>query len=357
MNILVVGCAGYIGSHMVSVLMERGHQVVVLDNLSTGHRDAVLAGHFVPADLADSAEVDAIFNANRFDAVMHFASSSQVGESMQNPGLYYRNNVSNTLNLLDAMVKHKVRHFIFSSSAAVFGEPESVPIAESHPMQPINPYGKTKSMVESILADYDSAHGLKSICLRYFNAAGAHPGAILGERHDPETHLIPLVLQAANGQRNYIQIFGSDYDTEDGTCVRDYIHIMDLCEAHLLALEKLRRDEQSKAYNLGNGQGYSVKQVITAASRVVGHAIPVRYAPRRAGDPARLTADASLALKELGWQPRYPQLETIIEHAWRWHCQIHPAQVFPRCSVSAGKPLRQNAGKHEAVLDAIPNVG
>ncbi len=212
-------------------------------------------------------------------------------------------------------------------------------------------------MVESILADYDSAHGLKSIGLRYFNAAGAHPGAILGERHDPETHLIPLVLQAASGQRNYIQIFGSDYDTEDGTCVRDYIHIMDLCEAHLLALKKLRCDEQSKAYNLGNGQGYSVKQVIAAASRVVGHAIPVRYAPRRAGDPARLTADASLALKELGWQPKYPKLETIIEHAWRWHCQVHPAKVIPGCSVSAGKPLWQNAGKHEAALDAIANVG
>jgi UDP-glucose 4-epimerase len=317
-RVLVVGGGGYIGSHMVKMLAHQGHDVATLDNFSTGYRDAVIAGQLIEADLADRAALDRAFGHGGFEAVMHFASYIQVGESVREPGKYYRNNVFHTLNLLDAMVAHGVKAFIFSSTAAVFGEPQYVPIDEAHPRVPINPYGASKLMVERILADYDAAHGLRSVSLRYFNAAGADPEGQLGERHEPETHLIPLVLQAAAGKRPAIQVFGTDYDTPDGTCIRDYIHIQDLCAAHLLALEQLAAGAPSAAYNLGNGTGFSVREVITSAERVSGRAIPVQYAPRRAGDPARLVADSRAARTALGWTPAHADLDTIIAHAWAW---------------------------------------
>ncbi len=318
MKVLVVGGAGYIGSHMGSLLAEAGHEVVTLDNLSNGYRDAVLQGEFVEADLADKVALDRILGGAGFDAVMHFASFIQVGESVVEPAKYYENNVSNTLNLLNAMVKHGVRNFIFSSTAAIFGEPAYTPIDEAHPAEPINPYGRSKYFVEQILQDYEGAYGLKSVCLRYFNAAGAHPEGILGERHMPETHLIPLILQAASGRRDSISVFGRDYPTPDGTCVRDYIHVMDLCDAHLLALEKLLATGKSAQYNLGNGNGFSVKQVIDSAARVTGRQIRVIYAARREGDPAVLVADSRSAMDELGWNPRFADLDSIVEHAWAW---------------------------------------
>lgn len=318
MKVLVVGGAGYIGSHMVSMLLEAGHDVVIFDNLSTGHRDAVLGGVFIHGDLADPVALDGVFAEHRPEAVMHFASSIQVGESVLRPDLYYRNNFSNTLNLLDAMVAHRVGHFIFSSTAAVFGEPDYVPIDEQHPQRPLNPYGRSKWMVEQVLADYDRAFGLKSVCLRYFNAAGADPHGRLGERHDPETHLIPLVLQAASGRRSSIRVFGRDYDTPDGTCIRDYIHIVDLCTAHALALEYLAAGGTSGRFNLGNGTGFSVQQVIDCVQQVTGIPIMVEEGERREGDPARLVADATLAREALGWVPAYPDLHTIVSHAWAW---------------------------------------
>ena len=316
-TILVVGGAGYIGSHMVKMLLGRGYGVTTLDNLSTGHRDAVLGGEFVLGDLADRALLDKLFSERKIDGVMHFASFIQVGESVQNPARYYENNVVNTLNLMDAMVAHDVKRFIFSSSAAVYGEPIRVPIDEAHPKNPINPYGRSKWMVEQMLADYDRAYALKSVSLRYFNAAGADPEGQLGERHQPETHLIPLVLQAASGRRESVQVFGRDYDTPDGTCIRDYVHVTDLCEAHLLALDRLLQGGASAVFNLGNGNGFSVQQVIDTACKATGKDIQVKDAPRREGDPARLVADATLARKELGWNPRYDELETIVRHAWQ----------------------------------------
>jgi UDP-glucose 4-epimerase len=318
MQILVVGGAGYIGSHMVKLLSSAGTDVVTLDNLENGYRDAVTVGTFVHADLADTKALDDLFKQYQFDGVMHFASYIQVGESIKQPTKYYRNNVSNTLNLLDAMDTHGVKNFIFSSTAAIFGEPDYTPIDEMHPKRPINPYGQSKLMIEKILADFGSAYGLRSICLRYFNAAGADPDGQLGERHDPETHLIPLILQAASGRRDAISVFGRDYDTPDGTCIRDYIHIVDLCQAHLLALNALLNGAESNAYNLGNGNGFSVQEVIDMAQKVTGKDIKVVDGPRRGGDPAILVADATRAKKELGWQPEFFELETIIEHAWHW---------------------------------------
>lgn len=318
MKILVVGGAGYIGSHMLALLADTRHEVVTLDNLSHGYRDAVLYGEFIEADLADKSALDRILAEGGFDAVMHFASYIQVGESVIAPAKYYANNLTNTLNLLDAMVKHGVKQFIFSSTAAIFGEPEYTPIDESHPTLPINPYGRTKLYVEQILADYDRAYGLKSVCLRYFNAAGAHPDGLLGERHVPETHLLPLVLQAASGRRESISVFGRDYSTPDGTCVRDYIHVMDLCEAHLLALEKLVAEKVSAAYNLGNGSGFSVQEVIDSALRVTGRVIKVVDEVRREGDPAVLVADSARARAVLGWQPKFSDLDVIVQHAWQW---------------------------------------
>jgi UDP-glucose 4-epimerase len=317
-NILVVGGAGYIGSHMVKRLGQLGCAVTTLDNLSSGHRDAVLCGDFVHGDLADRALLKGLIQPGRFDAVMHFASFIQVGESVQKPAMYYENNVTNTLHLLDAMRDAGVQRFIFSSTAATFGEPQYTPMDERHPQAPINPYGRSKLMIEQVLEDYDRAYGLKSVCLRYFNAAGADPDGQLGERHDPETHLIPLVLQAASGRRSHISVFGRDYDTPDGTCIRDYIHINDLCEAHWLALQSLMQGAGSQRYNLGNGNGFSVQEVINAAIHVTGQAIAVRDAPRREGDPARLVADATLARQQLGWQPQFADLETMVRHAWGW---------------------------------------
>ncbi|HET9699444.1 MAG TPA: UDP-glucose 4-epimerase GalE [Burkholderiales bacterium] len=323
MNVLVVGGAGYIGSHMVKLLHARGHAVVTLDDLSTGYRDAVVRGEFVQGTLADRAALDRLFASRRFEAVMHFASFIQVGESVSAPAKYYANNFSNTLTLLDAMMAAGVKRFIFSSTAAIFGEPVTPLIAEDHPQRPVNPYGRSKWMVEQALADYGRAYGLRAACLRYFNAAGADPEGELGERHDPETHLIPLVLQAASGRRPHIGVFGDDYPTPDGTCVRDYIHIVDLCEAHLLALDRLMAEERSLAFNLGNGTGFSVREVIEAARRVTGRPIAVTVSPRRAGDPAQLVADSARARAGLGWTPRYADLETIIDHAWSWE-QKHP---------------------------------
>jgi len=322
MRILVVGGAGYIGSHMVKLLGREGFEVTVLDNLSTGYRDAVTCGELVVGDIADRHMLDKLFARNQFDGVMHFAAYIQVGDSVQRPEKYYRNNIANTQNLLDAMLAHDVRCFIFSSTAAIFGEPQRVPIDETHPRKPINPYGRTKWIVEQMLRDYDTAYGLKSVCLRYFNAAGADPDGKLGERHDPETHLIPLVLQAASERRPHITVFGNDYDTPDGTCIRDYIHVNDLCEAHLLALQKLWQGGDSDAFNLGNGNGFSVREVIETAHAVTGRKIPVTYGERRAGDPARLVADATRAQEELGWRPCLANLAVIIEHAWQWERRV-----------------------------------
>jgi UDP-glucose 4-epimerase len=316
-NVLVVGGAGYIGSHMVKRLGQFGCQVTTLDDLSSGHHDAVLNGDFVQGSIADVNLLDRLLGRG-FDAVMHFASFIQVGESVQQPAKYYQNNVVNTLKLLEAMRAHGIQNFIFSSTAATFGEPQYTPIDERHPQQPINPYGRSKRMIEEVLADYDAAYGLKSVCLRYFNAAGADPEGQLGERHEPETHLIPLVLQVASGRRPHISVFGRDYDTPDGTCIRDYVHIADLCEAHWLALQSLMNGGPSQAYNLGNGHGFSVQEVIDTAEAVTGRKIAVVNAPRREGDPARLVADATLARKQLGWQPQYADLATIIAHAWKW---------------------------------------
>lgn len=318
MEILVVGGAGYIGSHMVKMLLGHGHAVTVFDNLSGGYRDALVGGDLVAGDLADRDALAALFAGRRFDVVMHFASYIQVGESVHAPAKYYRNNVSNTLNLLEAMVTAGVGRFIFSSTAAIFGEPRRTPIDEAHPKAPTNPYGHSKLMVERMLEDFDRAYGLKSVCLRYFNAAGADPEGELGERHVPETHLIPLVLQAASGRRAAIAVFGSDYPTADGTCIRDYIHVDDLCRAHLLAIEHLAASGTSAQFNLGNGNGFSVREVIDTARRVTGRPIAVEYAPRRAGDPAVLVADASKIRTLLGWRPSYPHLETIVAHAWQW---------------------------------------
>jgi UDP-glucose 4-epimerase len=318
MKLLIVGGAGYIGSHMVKMLLDYGHDVTTLDNLSTGYRDAVLGGQFIHGDLADKVLLDKLFSERQFDGVMHFASFIQVGESVQHPARYYQNNFINTLNLLDAMVAHGANNFIFSSTAAIFGEPHYTPIDEKHPKNPINPYGQSKWMVEQVLTDYDRAYGLKHTCLRYFNAAGADPSGLLGERHEPETHLIPLVLQTASGGRAHIDIFGNDYDTPDGTCIRDYIHIVDLCQAHLLALDKLRQDGKSAVYNLGNSNGFSVHQVIETARAVTGKPIKTVISPRRAGDPARLVADAALARQALKWIPVYADLAIIVEHARNW---------------------------------------
>lgn len=318
MNILVVGGAGYIGSHMVKRLGNSGCSITTLDNLSSGHRDAVLYGDFVHGDIADRQLLDQLFRRQRFDAVMHFASFIQVGESVQHPGKYYQNNVVNTLNLLNAMQASRVNKFIFSSTAATFGEPQYTPIDEKHPQQPINPYGRTKLIIEQALADYDKAYGLKSVCLRYFNAAGADPEGALGERHDPETHLIPLVLQAASAKRPHINVYGRDYNTPDGTCIRDYIHIADLCEAHWLAVQSLIKGGESQAYNLGNGNGFSVQEVIDTARLVTGREIKVVDSPRRVGDPARLVANARQAREHLAWRPQYADLSTIIQHAWQW---------------------------------------
>ncbi len=319
MNILVIGGAGYIGSHMCKYLSQKGHRPVVLDNLIYGHREAVKWGPFIEGAMENRDILDGVFTEYEIHAVMHFAAFAYVGESVTDPGKYYTNNVAATVSLLESMRKHNVLKFIFSSTCATYGEPVEIPMTETHPQNPINPYGRSKLMVEQILDDYESAYGLKSVSLRYFNAAGADPDGEIGEDHDPETHLIPLTLQTALGKRKKMVIFGDDYPTGDGTCVRDYIHIMDLAQAHLLALEKLMNGSPGEKYNLGNGNGISVKEVIDTAREITGEKIPVRMAERRPGDPAVLVGSADKAITELGWKPQFADLKSILESAWRWH--------------------------------------
>lgn len=321
-KILVTGGAGYIGSQMVDMLRRANKTVLVLDNLSTGYKDAVLDAELVVADLADEISLEALFRNNHFDAVMHFAGFIKVAESVQNPAKYYRNNLINSINLLDIMVKHDVRNIVFSSSAAVYGEPQYTPIDTKHATNPLNPYGFSKLALEKVLKDYDYAYGLKSISFRYFNAAGADIETRLGERHDPETHLIPLVLQVASGRTQSIRVFGDDYATRDGTCIRDYIHVVDICEAHLLALEALLHGGESQVFNLGNGCGYSVLEVIKTAEEVTGRKIKIENYPRRPGDPAILIADAKLAKKKLAWEAKFSDLKTILNHAWLWEQKL-----------------------------------
>ena len=321
--ILVTGGAGYIGSHAVKLLMENGCQVVTYDSMELGHPQAVVSGTIIQGDLLDRDRLDSTFGEFPIDAVMHFAAYASVPDSVANPDKYFGNNICGGLNLANAMRRHGVDKIIFSSSAATYGEPLHIPIEESHPQNPTNPYGESKLMFERILKWYGIAYGMKSISLRYFNAAGADPEGQIGEDHDPEQHLIPIVLQTALGQRESVKVFGTDWDTPDRTCIRDYIHVTDLADAHILAFRALENGAQTAAYNLGNGDGHSVKQVIEAAEQVVGRKIPWEPAPRRPGDPARLVASSEKLKKELGWKPRYPELHTIIEHAWRWHSE-HP---------------------------------
>jgi UDP-glucose 4-epimerase len=322
MKILVTGGAGYIGSHAVKLFLGRGHDVWVYDNLSEGHRAAVPADRLIVGDLQDAHRLDQLLLERRIEAVVHFAAYTYVGESVQNPGKYYQNNLVNTLNLMEALRRQGIGRFVFSSTCATYGIPQTVPITEDEPQRPINPYGNGKLAVERALADYAVAYGWGYAALRYFNAAGASPDASIGEDHDPETHLIPLVLQAALGQRPAVEIFGTDYPTPDGTCIRDYIHVDDLAEAHLLALERLQPG-QGLQYNLGTGRGYSVREVVHIAEQVTGKPVPVKEGSRRPGDPPALVASSAKIRRELGWRPRYPELPAIIETAWRWH-RGHP---------------------------------
>jgi len=316
--ILITGGAGYIGSHAVKKLRRQGYRPVVYDNLSTGHPWAVRKDELIEGDLGDISYLQQIVHKEKPLAVMHFAASALVGESIEKPELYFRNNVINTLNLLGAMLASGVKYFIFSSTAAVYGNPHQVPIPEDHPLEPVNPYGEGKVFVEKALRWYGEAHDLRYTSLRYFNAAGADPEGGLGEAHDPETHLIPRILKVAAGKRSSIEIYGSDYDTPDGTCVRDYIHVTDLAQAHILALEALLDGTSSQVYNLGNQRGFSVKEVVDVARRVTGHPIPTKESPRRPGDPPVLVASSERIKKELGWIPQYADLKTILETAWGW---------------------------------------
>ena len=316
-NILVIGGAGYIGSHMVRMLAKQGYNPVVFDNLSKGHREAVANYPFELGDLGDKARLTEVFKKYGIEAVMHFAAFAEVGESVKEPSKYYHNNVAKVLDLLDALVENDIKYFVFSSTAATFGEPIRPKIDESHPQNPINPYGNTKLMVEKILADFDTAYGLKATALRYFNASGADDSGEIGESHNPETHLIPIVLQAAAGKRASIKMFGTDYPTPDGTCVRDYVHVNDLARAHILALEKMFKDNVSELFNLGSGNGFSVAEIVKEAKRITGIDFTVEKAPRRDGDPAVLVADSAKAERILGWKPQY-NLTRIIETAWNW---------------------------------------
>lgn len=317
--ILVVGGAGYIGSHVNKMLNKRGYETVVYDNLVYGHKESVKWGVLEIGDLEDTNRLNEVFNKYRIDAVLHFAAYAYVGESVDNPSKYYRNNVSNTINLLDVMRTHNVKNIVFSSTCATYGVPKSVPITEDMLQNPINPYGTTKLMVERILADYRNAYGINYCCLRYFNAAGADPECEIGESHSPETHLIPLILSAAAGDRDCIKVFGNDYDTSDGSCVRDYIHVTDLADAHLRALDYLEKGGESTCFNLGNCLGNSVIEVIEATKKVTGKDFKVIYDKRRAGDPPILVGSAAKAEEILGWKPQFGDIETIISHAWNWY--------------------------------------
>ena len=324
MRILVLGGAGYIGSHTVSELVDAGDEVVIIDNLETGHQEAVHPeATFYKGDIRNRGFVDSVLDREKIDAVIHFAANSLVGESMTNPLKYYDNNLYGTKVLLESMVAHKVDKIVFSSTAATYGEPESVPILETDKTEPTNPYGETKLSMEKMMKWTDVAHGLRYVALRYFNACGAHASGEIGEAHSPETHLIPLILQVPNGQREAISIYGDDYDTKDGTCVRDYIHVTDLAQAHILAVKYLLGGHDSDVFNLGNGVGFTVKEVIETARKVTGHPIPAKVTPRRGGDPAKLIASSEKAKEILGWKPEHADLEEIIASAWNWH-KNHP---------------------------------
>jgi len=322
--ILVVGGAGYIGSHMLQLLRAEGEEHLVFDNLEQGHEAALQGSSLFRGDLRNAADLKRCFDENPgIDLVMHFAAYISVGESVREPGKYYENNTAGVLNLLEAMREANVSKFVFSSTAAIFGNPEYTPIDEEHPKAPLNPYGQSKLMVEKVLEGYDTAYGVKSVCLRYFNAAGASPDGQIGEDHHPEEHLIPVAILSALGKRPPMKIFGTDYDTVDGTCVRDYIHILDLASAHLSAVKHLRGGGDSRRYNLGNGQGFSVKQVLETVEKVIGKEIPKEMGPRRPGDAATLIASSEKIRRDWGWKPQYPELQTIVEHAWNWH-RSHP---------------------------------
>lgn len=320
--ILIVGGAGYIGSHLNKEISEKGIKTIIFDNLSYGHRDFVKWGTFEQGDLSNIEDIRSVFRKYPIEAVMHFAAFAYVGESVEDPQKYYMNNVKNTLNLLQVMLEENVKYFVFSSTCATYGNPVEIPITENHPQNPINPYGKGKLMVETVLKDYSNAYGLKYASLRYFNAAGADPDGDVGELHDPETHLIPLILDVAAGKREDIKIFGTDYDTPDGTCIRDYIHVTDLAEAHILALEYLQNGGKSDFFNLGNGNGFSVKEVIETARKVTGKNIKAAEADRRPGDPPILVGSSDKAKRTLNWNPKYDELSKIIETAWNWHKNI-----------------------------------
>jgi len=328
MAVLVTGGAGYIGSHTVAEFITQGEEVIVLDNLQKGHREAVLGGTFYQGDIRDSEVLDRVFSSHDIEAVIHFAADSLVGESVQDPLKYYDNNLITAQRLLVGMEKYGVDKIVFSSSAATYGEPESIPIRETDRKEPTNPYGETKLAIENMLKWSDQAYGIKYVALRYFNAAGAHADGHIGEDHQPESHLIPIILQVALGQRDVLSIYGNDYSTEDGTCVRDYIHVTDLANAHWLSLQKLRGTVHcaptSAVYNLGNGEGFSVRAVVEMAREITGHSIPLQVAPRRAGDPAILIASSAKAQEELGWKPQFNSLQQILESAWIWH-RNHPA--------------------------------
>ncbi|MBA9028713.1 UDP-glucose 4-epimerase GalE [Peribacillus huizhouensis] len=323
MAILVTGGAGYIGSHTVLELLNQGEEVIVIDNLRTGHRGSVVGGQFYQGDLRDRTFLNHVFEQHEIEAVIHFAANSLVGESVLHPLDYYENNLIASHTLVSTMLRHGVKKIVFSSTAATYGEPKQIPIKETDTTDPTSPYGETKLAMEKMFRWCDNAYGLKSISLRYFNAAGAHPDGSIGEDHQPESHLIPIVLQVALGVRESIGIFGADYSTEDGTCIRDYIHVMDLANAHWLALQHVRKNETSDVFNLGNGMGFSVKEVIETARKVTGHPIPESVSPRRQGDPAILIASSEKAQSVLGWKPRFNDLETIIDTAWNWH-QAYP---------------------------------
>lgn len=324
MAILVLGGAGYIGSHTVYELVANGEDVVIVDNLETGHIEAVHPqARFYQGDIRDRAFMDSVFEKESIDAVIHFAANSLVGESMTNPLKYFDNNVNGTKVLLQSMIAHDVKKIVFSSTAATYGEPENIPILESDKTNPTNAYGETKLSMEKMMKWTDVAHGLKYVALRYFNACGAHESGEIGEAHAPETHLIPLILQVPLGQRDHISIFGDDYDTEDGTCIRDYIHVTDLAQAHILAVKYLLAGNESNTFNLGNGVGFSVKEVIETAKKATRLPIKAEVAPRRAGDPARLIASSEKAKEILGWNPQHADLEKIISSAWKWH-STHP---------------------------------
>lgn len=318
-TVLIVGGAGYIGSHANALLSEQGYSTIIFDNLVYGHREFVQWGTLIQGDLEDKEALRTLFREHSIDAVLHFAAYTYVGESVTEPAKYYGNNVAHTLNLLDVMLEFDVKRIVFSSTCATYGEPNYTPIDEAHPQRPINPYGRTKLIVEGILADYAHAYGLEYVVLRYFNAAGAHPECRIGEWHDPETHLIPLVLDAAMDKDKPIRVFGTDYDTVDGTCIRDYIHVTDLADAHIKALEYLERGGDSDVFNLGNGLGYSVRQVIDTAREVSGRDITVIEDERRPGDPPVLLGSAEKAKAVLGWNPQYADLKIILETAWKWH--------------------------------------